>query len=241
MDRKKVEPIRRRKLSHEVRDRLIRMIESGEFQPGDQMPSENELMTRFQVGRPAVREALQALANMGLLSIHHGARATLRSPTAREILEQVDLATRHLLMISYDNVQHLREARQVFETGVVKLACQKASREDIEQLGVRLQKMRDNIANRRKFRQADQEFHIMLADMTKNPIIASVSRAMLKWLQDYHECMLGVAGLEELTLKEHTLIFEHIQAGDAEKACQEVSDHILRANAMYPKNDSDKE
>ena len=63
------EPIVRRKLSDEVFARLKRMIESGELQPGDEMPSERTLMERFQVGRPAIREAMQALANMGLVEI----------------------------------------------------------------------------------------------------------------------------------------------------------------------------
>ena len=38
------EPIHRRKLSHEVVERLLSRIESGEIAPGDPLPSERELM-----------------------------------------------------------------------------------------------------------------------------------------------------------------------------------------------------
>ena len=69
MHMEKPDPIVRRKLSDEVLDRLKSMIASGELSPGDEMPSERELMARFQVGRPAVREAMQALAGMGLVAI----------------------------------------------------------------------------------------------------------------------------------------------------------------------------
>src|SRR5687767_14417961 len=62
-----LEQIVRRKLSDEVFDRLERMITSGELQPGDEMPSERVLMERFGVGRPAIREAMQSLANKGLV------------------------------------------------------------------------------------------------------------------------------------------------------------------------------
>ena len=59
-------PIRKRKLSDEVTERLLLLFESGEIKPGDEMPSERELMKRFRVGRPAVREALQSLERLGI-------------------------------------------------------------------------------------------------------------------------------------------------------------------------------
>ena len=91
------------------------------------MPSEHELMERYGVGRPAVREALQTIENMGLISIQHGERARVKKVTAEDVLGQIDSTTRHLLSSSSQNVEHLREARQVFEAGVVILATQRAS------------------------------------------------------------------------------------------------------------------
>jgi DNA-binding FadR family transcriptional regulator len=51
-----------------VFDRLKSLITSGELKPGDVMPSERDLLERFGVGRPAIREAMQQLSNMGLSS-----------------------------------------------------------------------------------------------------------------------------------------------------------------------------
>ena len=94
------DPIVRRKLSDEVFDRLKSLITSGELQPGDAMPSERDLMERLGVGRPAIREAMQQLSNMGLLTISHGERAKVRQPTAKSILRQVDTVARVLLSAS---------------------------------------------------------------------------------------------------------------------------------------------
>ena len=128
------EPIVRRKLSDEVFARLKRLITSGDLRPGDEMPSERELMERFGVGRPAIREAMQALANMGLVAISHGERAKVLQLTAQSILRQVDGAAHIMLSSSKDSLEHLKNARIFFERGMVREAAEKAKDADIEQL-----------------------------------------------------------------------------------------------------------
>ncbi len=237
---KKYEPIKRRKLSHEIRDRLLDMIQTGELKEGDKMPSEHDLMERYGVGRPAVREALQALENMGLISIQHGEKAKVKKVTAEDILAQIDSTTRHLLSSSIQNVEHLREARQVFEVGVVKLAIQRASSNSISKLQEKLEHMRRSKGDRTEFVKADQSFHTTIAEISGNPILIAVSQAMFKWLseshQNGHQNLLGVPGLEDLTLKEHEAIFEHFVNKDPNGAAKAISDHILRANKLYSQN-----
>ena len=46
------EPIRRRKLSHEILERLLARVTSGELAAGEHLPSERDLMAQYQVGRP---------------------------------------------------------------------------------------------------------------------------------------------------------------------------------------------
>ena len=45
--------IKRRRLYEDVASSLEQMIRDADFLPGDQLPSERELMVRFGVGRPA--------------------------------------------------------------------------------------------------------------------------------------------------------------------------------------------
>ena len=78
-----------------------------ELKPGDEMPSERVLMERFGVGRPAIREAMQALANMGLVNISHGERAKVLQLTAKSLFRQVDLTAKIMLSQSTDSLEHL--------------------------------------------------------------------------------------------------------------------------------------
>jgi DNA-binding FadR family transcriptional regulator len=229
------EPIKKRKLSDEVLERLLLFFESGEIRPHDEMPSERELMERFQVGRPAVREALQSLERLGLIAIRHGERAKALEPTGDDIFDQIDFAARQLLANSAENVEFLKEARQILEAGIAKLAVERGIPAEVRTLEKHLNSMRKNKDNREEFMKADQEFHLTLAKMTRNPILWAALRAVFKWLAQYYSELLGVAGLEDLTLQEHETIFKSVVSRDSEAAAKQVSNHILRVNDLYPK------
>ncbi len=67
--------IRPKKLYEQVADHIAEAIRTKQYAPGDQLPSERELMERLGVGRSAVREALFALQRMGLVEVRSGTRA----------------------------------------------------------------------------------------------------------------------------------------------------------------------
>jgi len=227
------EPIVRRKLSDEVFARLKRLITSGELQPGDDMPSERELMERFEVGRPAIREAMQALSNMGLLSISHGERARVRQLTARSIFEQVDTVAHIMLATSPRSLDHLKQARCFFERGMVREAAQHASADDVGELNAILERQRRSLGSAEAFIAADMALHTRIAAISGNPIFEAVSEAMLGWLKQYHTEMLIWTGKEKFTLVEHEEIIARIAAHDAEGAEDALVRHLDRSAALY--------
>ncbi|SFQ68079.1 transcriptional regulator NanR [Donghicola eburneus] len=223
----------RRKLSDQVLDKLREMILSHELKPGDHMPSERALMERFGVGRPAVREALQNLHNSGLISINHGERSRVNAIDANTVLSQSDQVARMVLSAAPDNLEHLKQARQMFELGMVRLAAQQATPQDIADLRSihATQSMQDQDAT--AFIEADMRFHTRIAEISGNPIIVSVSRAMLGWLFEYHVSLLHWSGKEDVTLAEHAKIIDLVEAGDADGAVSEMAKHLDRAAAVF--------
>jgi len=227
------EPIVRRKLSDEVFVRLRRLITSGELSPGDEMPSERELMERFGVGRPAIREAMQALANMGLVAISHGERAKVLKLTAQSILRQVDGAAKIMLQSSKDTLEQLKSARIFFERGMVREAAEQASDTEISELRSILKKQHALLGDADGFISADMEFHTKIAAISGNPIYAAVSAAMLGWLKEYHTEMLIWTGKEKFTLAEHEKIIDRIAAHDVAGAEREMVKHLERSRSLY--------
>jgi GntR family transcriptional regulator, sialic acid-inducible nan operon repressor len=226
--------ILRRKLSHEVFDRLFALIEQGEVEPDEQLPSERELMVRFGVGRPAIREALQTLETMGLIAISHGERARVTQPTAFGAISQIDHSARHLLATSPRSLDHLKEAREFFEVGMAREASARATAANIKRLSIAIERQRAQLGkDPAEFVAADMAFHTEIAGLTGNPIFEAASRAMLRWLSRFHSGVLRWQGKERRTLAEHEEILEAIAAHDAERAAEAMRSHLRRTRSNY--------
>ena len=226
-------PIARRKLSHEVLDRLLGRISSGEFPAGSLLPSERELMQVFGVGRPAVREALQALERMGLVAIVHGEGARLLTLSAESVIEQISESAMHLLSGSSDLLEHLKEARLQFEVAMARAAAERATPEQVEMLRLLLEEHRASLDDPARFLETDMAFHRGIAAMSGNPIYMALSQAMLQWLEQFHGDAVRAPGAESITLAEHVKLFKRIAANDAEGAARAVTAHLRRANKLY--------
>lgn len=227
------EHIAKRKLSDEVFDRLKRMLVEGEKTPGSLMPSERELMARFGVGRPAIREAMQHLESMGLVEINHGERARVLELTPQSLMRQVDQSARIMLSMSADSLEHLKAARIFFERGMAREAAQRATDEDLKVLRATLDEQRRFLGDADQFIAADMRFHTQIAAISRNPIFTAVSEAMLGWLKTYHGEMLIWTGKEKYTLAEHEEIISHLAANDPDAAEAAMVKHLERSRALY--------
>ncbi len=227
------EPIQRRKLYREVHDRLLERIRAGEIGPGEQLPSERDLMEFYGVGRPAVREALQALERSGIVEITHGERARVVVPTAERLIEQIAGGARHLLHSQPDMLAHLKDARVFLEIGIARLAAERATESDIERLQQRFVEHQASLTQLDEFLMRDMAFHREIAAISGNPILPAIVEALFSYASEYYRPIVRAPGAEQLTLAEHARIVEAIASRDPEVAERAVRDHLTRANELY--------
>lgn len=224
---------RRHKLSDDVRRRLLDLIKSGAVGLGETLPSERELMERFGVGRPAIREAMQSLETIGLIEIRHGGRARVTEPSIGRMVDQIGETMKHLLANSPASLENLKEARATTEREMARLAARRRSSADVERLGEIIADQELASDDPARFRALDGLFHREIATISGNPIFSALVDALFRWLSDFHIDLVSVPGLEQLTLDEHREILATIARGDADAAAAAMGDHLMRANDLY--------
>jgi DNA-binding FadR family transcriptional regulator len=233
-------PIQKRKLADDVRERLLAMIGSGELRPGDVLPSEREMMDSLGVGRPAIREAMQALERSGLIQIRHGERARVAEPSMGRLIDQITDSMKHLLVHSAASLDNLKDARLTFELEMARRAAERQTPADIARLTRTVDAQQAALGQAAAFRLLDGQFHREVAALSGNPIWPALSDALFRWLNDFHVDLVSVPGKEALTLAEHRGIIAAIATGDPETAARSMRDHLTRANDLYRKPDGER-
>lgn len=224
---------RKRKLSQDVREALLSSIRAGTLSPGDPLPSEREMMRRFGVGRPSIREAMQSLETAGLVDIRHGDRARVAEPSIARVADQAGETIRHLLLNSPADFEHLKDARTLIEAEHARLAARRRHASDIARLRRIVEAQEAAHDHPGEFVALDGEFHREVAAIAGNPLLTALTSAVFSWLSEFHPRSVRVPGLEALTLAEHHLILGAIEAGRADAAAAAMRDHLGRANALY--------
>ncbi len=225
--------ISKRKLGTLVEERLLGLLQGNGLLPGAYLPSERELMEDFRVGRPAIREAMQSLQRKGLIEIRHGERPRVARPSLDRTLTDMAETVSHLLLHSEGSLDHLKEARQMFETAMARRAAERGTAADIAAIRTALERQAARPPGSEEFMRGDGDFHHAIAKVSGNPILAELSRSLFTWLSRFHSDQVRKPGLENLTIAEHRAILEAIEGGSADEAARQMANHLSRANALY--------
>ncbi|MEO6291170.1 MAG: FadR/GntR family transcriptional regulator [Burkholderiaceae bacterium] len=162
--RPETRPLRRpRGLVTEIVESLTNNILSGDIKPGDKLPTEAAIMTRFDVSRTVVREAISKLQASNLVETRHGIGTFARSPNDSKnfSIAAVDFAT-------IADVISVLELRISLETEAAGLAAQRRTPENLVALKQALTAFEDSIEQDSDAVPSDFQFHMEIAHATGN-------------------------------------------------------------------------
>lgn len=220
-------PVSLGRVSQVIVDQIRLHIHEGRLSPGDRLPSERELCTRFGVSRVTVREALRVLEAGGLVEIRVGAHggAFVTSPSQARLGEGLA----DLLKLSPLTAAEVTEARMVFELGIVPLVIERATGEDIAALNEICARQRAALKDQSYSMTLSAEFHVRVAACTHNAAIEML-------VQSFHGPLL-MSLLEAQTLApvmgrrgntEHQEFVDAIARRDVDAATEIMRKHLQR-------------
>lgn len=225
-------PIRRAKLHELVSQKLEEMIQSGELKPGDQLPSERDIMTAFNIGRPAVREAFLSLQNKGLIVTESGRRASVRVPSVDNVFTALDSVVG--LIINHDeSLKNLFDARVFIEAAMARQAANNIDDRRLAELKDAVEANKRAIGNRDLFVQTDVAFHRILFLTTNNPVFESLHKALVNWLMERWGKIKRNASTETLAYQGHLQIYKAIARRDPDSAEKAMRKHLSSSWAIW--------
>lgn len=219
-------PIDPRKRADQVRDRLLEMIRSGDYQEGDQLPTEPQLMEMFGVGRSSVRAAIQALVGLGIVELRPGRGTYVRRISVSDLVNIVHGA----FQLDFSSALHLHEVRAMIETTAARLAAHRRSDDDVERMYQCIQDFAVAHAAKQSEQaiDADLAFHRVMVEAAGNPVLLSLLDSISGLLKE-HRREYGIPGdsrARARVIMEHDAITEAIHAGDARAAELRVARHM---------------
>lgn len=197
-------------------EQIRREIITGKLKPGDYLPPELELAEKFKVSRTSVREALQILEGFGVIERRKREGTIIRQVTIE------DLAAIYIPKPEDETMLDLFEARIALECAAVKLAVERASNEEIEELEMTVSWM---FRDPKSSAENDIVFHIMLARLSHNQVIANLVQSLKKTMDKIQVIIPSPEDIPKV-IEEHRGIVDAIKKRDAELAQQRIIDHI---------------
>jgi GntR family transcriptional repressor for pyruvate dehydrogenase complex len=213
------------RLYEQIVQQIEESIRKGELTEGSQLPAERDLATQFGVSRTAVREAIKALQEKGLVDAFPGRGTFVTNGTSNSMRRSLD---RIIKSGETDGWAYLMEVREILEPEIAALAAQRAKDQDIatmqEAVNVMDQAGRDSDA----FIEADLDFHLALAEAAANPIVLSLIDSIVGLLREQRLRIFRIGGGPERGQHHHKRILDAIKRHDAPGARAAMQAHLCQ-------------
>jgi DNA-binding FadR family transcriptional regulator len=208
--------IKRLSLADGLAEALREKIVAGTYREGDKLPTEQELMTMFNVSRSTVREAMRVLANSGWVRVQQGAGTFVNTRNGHH-----EPLMQRLIRGEDDD---LEEVRNLLEQKIVEKAASHRTAGDLEKMRKHLNERARHTReqNLKSCIEADLNFHIALAQACGNAVLADLYGAFaLRLKQSFSERFSSVESFET-TQPLHEELLRHIDNRDATRAIETI-------------------
>ena len=224
------------RLYEQIVQQIEESILKGELNEGSQLPAERDLAKQFGVSRTAVREAIKALQEKGVVDAFPGRGTFVTNGTSNSMRRSLD---RIIKSGEPDGWAYLAEVREILEPEIAALAAVRATDQDIATMREAVEVMDKAGRDSDMFIEADLDFHLALAEAAANPIVLSLIDSIVGLLREQRMRIFRIVGGPDRGQCHHRHILEAIQHHDAQGARAAMQSHLsqVREDSRNTPND----
>ena len=215
-----------------IAQKLAADIHSGRHQAAEMLPSERDLCESYSVSRNVIREAITILQGMGLVDQSKGKRPRVVAPTLSNVMEGVSTTVQFFFSGS-EGLAHLEQARLFLETSLVRYACEHATNAQIGKLVGAIEICEQSVGDVESFRDADVQFHRVMAEIPGNPIFVALHDTFVERLMKNRALSPDFAKRNAASNQEHRDIVSAILDKDSDRAVEILTGHLTRNFGTY--------
>ena len=227
---RKLTPVR---IFEQVVETVRRLILSGDLNPGDKLPTEQELEKQLNVSRSSIREALRVLEFEGLVEVRRGS-GTYVAPYSHMAKRRIEVAK--WLEQREETLDNLLQVRMSLEALTVSLAAGKITEDEKQEL-VKIFKEtaegtthpnEDGEVDLDALVELDSRFHLAISRISGNDIAHEIVAYVIPAFHEANKAVIYVGGTLNNLLEDHGAILSAIQTHDSEAAESAMRKHIER-------------
>jgi len=225
-------PVRGVRAFEEIAAQIRQELTERRLRPGDRLPAERLLAAQFGVSRNTLREALRSLENSGLLRLRKGAAGGAFVSESNG--DAVVTGLHDMFRLGSIQPEELTEARVLIESIAVRMACERATADDLAALKENIAAAERAARERVDFYELAAihlEFHRILALATHNPVMVIVMQALVDVMQHFIR-RIGQSRASWV-LPARRRFIRHLEAGEVDAAVLEMKQQLERLNRHY--------
>jgi DNA-binding FadR family transcriptional regulator len=232
LDRPGFAPVKTRRTFEIICEQIRSQLASGVLKAGDKLPAERELAVELKVSRNALREALRSLEVAGIIRNVKGVKGGAFIQSAEP--DRVTAAMRDYVSLGEVSLDELTEARLAIQDIIVRLACERGSNADFDELEAIAERTREQTGVEARYECA-VAFYAVLARATGNRIFGVFVDSLSAILHDFVQGP-GYETLQKSLIASRFKLIRFLRARDAAGAATEMRKHLERLHRHVRKN-----
>jgi GntR family transcriptional regulator, transcriptional repressor for pyruvate dehydrogenase complex len=217
-----------------VAKQIMELIQSGELQQGDKLPSERSLAEKFKVSRSSVREAIKVLTHKNLVESKRGDGTYICDRIDADIIE----AFTEVFADQKKRLSDIFQFRKIIEPQIAALAAVSIDDETLNRMKVIVCNQEIRIRSGKDTSKLDEQFHREIAIASGNSIFTDMMEALSKIMEESRSQPLQNTKRVEKSMTAHFDLLKAFEKHDSELAKKIMIQHIEDVESAATDSDS---